>query len=82
MEIQRAVLSIDGNCGCALLGPNLQEGEVEFVEIDYRGFEPWSAEGCKAETKACFLALGALRKRLGIPITYAWYPRRPGSAGA
>ena len=27
-------LSIDGNCGCALLGPNLQEGEAEFVEID------------------------------------------------
>ncbi|PCJ24130.1 MAG: hypothetical protein COA96_10315 [SAR86 cluster bacterium] len=27
-------LSIDGNCGCALLGVNLQEGEAEFVEID------------------------------------------------
>lgn len=30
---ERAELGIDGNCGFALLGPNLQEGEAEFVEI-------------------------------------------------
>ena len=29
----RAELGIDGNCGFALLGENLQEGEAEFVEI-------------------------------------------------
>lgn len=27
-------LSIDGNCGCALVGENLMEGEAEFVCID------------------------------------------------
>lgn len=27
-------LSMDGNCGCALLGENLQEGEAEFVCVD------------------------------------------------
>jgi len=27
-------LSIDGNCGCALLGENLMEGEAEFVCVD------------------------------------------------
>ncbi len=26
-------LLIDGDCACALLGPNLQEGEAEFVPI-------------------------------------------------
>ena len=30
---QRAELGIDGNCGFALLGVNIQEGEAEFVEI-------------------------------------------------
>lgn len=29
----RAQLGIDGNCGFALLGGDLQEGESEFVEI-------------------------------------------------
>lgn len=30
---QRAELGIDGNCGFALIGENLQEGEAEFVQI-------------------------------------------------
>lgn len=33
--IERAELGIDGNCGFALLGENIQEGDVEFVEIEY-----------------------------------------------
>lgn len=33
MAIDRAELGVDGNCGFALLGENLQEGEAEFVEI-------------------------------------------------
>ncbi len=33
MELERAELGIDGNCGFALLGENIQEGEAEFVEI-------------------------------------------------
>lgn len=32
-EYDRAELGIDGNAAYALLGPNIQEGEVEFVEI-------------------------------------------------
>ncbi|MCF4166377.1 hypothetical protein L2U69_12040 [Zavarzinia compransoris] len=31
--MKRVLLGIDGNCGFALLGANLQEGEVEFVEV-------------------------------------------------
>jgi len=75
----RAILSVDGNAGCALLGENLQEGEVEFVTVEQRPDELLYM----AETRACFLALKALRARLGCPdLSYAWYPRRPGSAGA
>jgi hypothetical protein len=29
----RAVVSIDGDHACALLGPNLQEGEAEFYPV-------------------------------------------------
>lgn len=32
--MNRAELGVDGNCGFAILGENLQEGEAEFVEID------------------------------------------------
>jgi hypothetical protein len=31
--LERAELGVDGNCGFARLGPDLQEGEAEFVEI-------------------------------------------------
>lgn len=31
--MERAELGIDGNCGFALLGENIQEGDCEFVEI-------------------------------------------------
>lgn len=31
--MERAVIGVDGNCGFALLGENLQEGEVEFQMI-------------------------------------------------
>ena len=59
-EYGRAVLTIDGNCGCALLGPDLQEGEAEFVEIE---------EGRYPDTHlvACKKALKKLRERLGLP---------------
>ena len=63
----RAVLSIDGECACALLGTNLQEGEAEFVKIDYDS-PPLRSQ---AERKAAFLALQALRERLGTDLTYA-----------
>jgi hypothetical protein len=58
-EYGRAVLTIDGNCGCALLGENLQEGEAEFVEIE---------EGRYPDTHlvACKKALHKLRERLGL----------------
>lgn len=76
---ERATLSVDGNAGCALLGADLMVGEVEFVTVEQRDHEPLH----EAELRACWAALKKLRERLGKPgLSYAWYPRRPGSAGA
>ena len=65
-EHGRAELMIDGNCGCALLGPNLQEGEAEFVE-----FAPTAAAALNApledKLNACKTALERLRLRLNLP---------------
>lgn len=55
----RAELGIDGNCGFALLGPDIQSGEAEFVEIE----EPVTLAG---ELSACKKALRQLRDRLGV----------------
>lgn len=77
--MERALLSVDGNAGCALLGANLQEGEAEFVTVECRDDEHIS----QAEVRACYQALKALRNRLGKPdLSYAWHIRKPGSAGA
>ena len=38
--MERAILSVDGNCGYALLGEDLQVGEAEFVEVSPRKDEP------------------------------------------
>lgn len=76
--MERAILSVDGNAGCALLGEDLQVGEAEFVEVAQRPGE----QLYEAEVRACWAAFQKLRMRLGKEMTYAWYPRRPGSAGA
>ena len=56
--MERAELGIDGNCGFALLGESLQEGEAEFVEIASPG-------DTSAQLTACKKALRALQARLG-----------------
>jgi len=53
----RVELGVDGNAAFALLGPDLQEGEAEFVELPRN----WRAED---ELRGCKFALAALRKRL------------------
>lgn len=78
IKYPRAVLSVDGDHGCALLGKNLQEGEAEFVKVEKRPDEHIT----QAEVRACWAAFKNLKQRLGIEMTYAWWPRRPGSAGA
>lgn len=80
MKVERAVLSVDGNCGCALLGENLQEGEAEFVEIDspiQPGTDEWPRRYFyrlweDAAARACGIAYRRLRERLpGRVISYA-----------
>ena len=56
----RAEVGIDGNCGYALLGPNIQEGECEFVEILYNRSESLG----ESERAAWGQALVNLRERL------------------
>lgn len=75
----RAVIGIDGNCGYALLGENLQEGESEFVEISecphkdrhIRDQEAWAATR----------AFSRLKKRLGRQLTYYLHPSHPRHVG-
>lgn len=66
-RMRRAVLGIDGNCGYALIGVNLQEGEAEFVEIETeaeRGTSEWN----RAASIACSKAFLRLKERLAPEI--------------
>ena len=63
VNYERAELGIDGNAGYALLGPNIQEGEAEFVTVVQDNSELLSS----AEMRAAKLALAHLRGRLGQP---------------
>ena len=65
MTQQRAVLGIDGNCGFALLGENIQEGESEFEEIVTD--EPtWSSGYATVARYAINRAYQRLKTRLGL----------------
>ena len=87
----RAQLGIDGNCGFALLGPDLQEGEAEFMEIaevdrstlPNTRHEQFTGEvemGRKmgAKLSACQAAMTKLRERLQAPeLSYYFGPSHP-----
>lgn len=62
---ERAEVGIDGNCGYALLGYNIQEGEVEFIQI-----EPSDDPFIDIYHRAWWYALLKLRTRLGGHIPY------------
>ena len=61
--MERAKLGIDGNCGFALLGENIQEGESEFVEIID---EPGRSD-CENKIVAAKRAFAKLQSRLNRP---------------
>ena len=62
----RAKVGLDGNCGYALLGDNLHDGEAEFVEI-----EGWPNPTYGQERAAWGKALRKLEERLGTgPLRY------------
>ena len=62
----RAQLGVDGNCGFALLGPDIQEGEAEFVEIAPTREAAYHAP-LGDKLAACKEALEKLRERLNTP---------------
>ena len=67
----RAQLGIDGNCGFALLGGDLQEGESAFSEIQ----EP---NDTNSQLFAAKRALYQLRERLKMPeLSYYFGPSHP-----
>lgn len=61
--MERAELGIDGNAGFALLGPDLQAGEAEFVEINTSA-PVGSSEWHHAAVRAATAAYRALKLRL------------------
>lgn len=77
MKVLRATLGVDGNCGFALLGKNLQEGEAEFEEI--RTDAPLGSTGAyRAEKIAINRAYQRLKARLGLEhLSYYIGPSHP-----
>lgn len=68
-EMDRAKLDVDGNCGFALLGENLQEGEAEFEEIATKepvGTIEWTRQAKLAINRA----FTRLKARIDCPISY------------
>lgn len=76
--MERAELGVDGNAGFALLGENIQEGEVEFEEFagDIR-----TSEGVRQAKLAINRAFQRLKDRLGRPISYCLGPSHPDYIG-
>ncbi len=67
-QFGRAELGIDGNAAFALLGPDLQEGEAEFVEIPDHLLNNQDQEVQIGATLTYpKLALKKLRERLNMP---------------
>lgn len=74
--VRRAELGVDGNCGFALVGEDLQVGEAEFVEIQTDAPKPsarWERDAEIAATKA----LRKLEARLGEKLSYYIGPSHP-----
>lgn len=69
--IERAELGVDGNCGFALLGEDIQSGEAEFEEI--LTSEPrWTSEWSRQSRKAINRAHMRLKARLA-PRQFSYY---------
>jgi len=81
--MERAELGVDGNCGFALVGDDLQSGEAEFVEIALPTSDSKSptryqkSEWVRAAKRAATAAYKALKSRLGRDISYYLGPSHP-----
>ena len=61
---ERAELGVDGNCGFALVGPDLQVGEAEFEEFAGDVSRKSKRSFGIFQTRALHLAWGALARQL------------------
>lgn len=81
--VERAEIGMDGNCGFALLGPDLQVGEAEFEEVRGTELNPDpNSDGAKRQ--AINRAFTRLKARLGgqyngKPISYFLGESYPGA---
>ena len=75
----RAQLGIDGNAAFALLGPDLQEGEAEFVTIPDDMPETCTPPGISSAQVICArMAFLKLRERLEVPeLSFYFGPSHP-----
>jgi len=62
---KRALIGIDGNCGFALLGEDLQEGEAEF-ELIATSEPEWTTAWHIAACRAATVAYRRLKARLEL----------------
>lgn len=69
-KMERAELGIDGNCGFALLGADLQVGEAEFEQIPGYISGPLDTVQYHAAKAAINRAYQRLKGRIGRPISY------------
>lgn len=67
--MERAELGVDGNCGFALLGENIQEGEAEFEPIKDFGLHCHREQRRQAKL-AINRAFTRLKARIDRPISY------------
>ena len=71
VEFSKAILGVDGDCGFALIGPDLQMGEAEFVQVECKPLNGDEAGKLEllyiAQVRACWQALVKLRARLNLP---------------
>jgi hypothetical protein len=73
----RALLGTDGNCGFALLGSNIQEGEAEFEPIEGYSGGPWNSVTARSAEIAIHRAYKRLQERIDYPISYALHDSHP-----
>lgn len=69
--MRRAELGVDGNCGFALLGEDIQSGEAEFIAIQTTA-PVGSSEWCRAASTAATTAYHRLKERLA-PKQFSYY---------
>jgi hypothetical protein len=73
VTVARASLGIAGNKAYAVFGPDLMEGEAEYVIVRRKAGEALH----QAQRRAAHQALEKLEERMGCELIYFWTPHPP-----